>query len=322
MLCSSSAFNTGVALKLLYKYMSNPEYFLKEGYIRATQLSALNDPFEATYCKEALSELCPHFEICESPDELISYIEENKNKIGVISLTEAKDNLLMWSHYANEHKGAVIGFWAKSAFDGNMFSNLHEPQLDSTSLFDGFEMFHGECLPVIYRKQPRYRVDQFDFDYSNITAEGEDRILFEIFQQKSDEWIYEKEHRVTLRLDQADKIVVDDVHRLTNKHVLKKLLEIGNEDSEGRFTVYLDKLTEKVEREAYAKNLVELNYDPSSLYLFKVGHVKSVIYGLNVSESMIASYQEHFGNYHHIEQWKASLNRDFYTLEFSEIERT
>lgn len=309
-------------MKLLYKYMSNPEYFLKEGYIRATQLSALNDPFEASYCQEALSDLCPHFEICESPHELISYIEENKNKIGVISLTEAKDNLLMWSHYANEHKGAVIGFWAKSAFDGNMFTNLHEPQLNSTSLFDGFEMFHGECLPVMYRKQPRYRVDQFDFDYSNITAEGEDRILFEIFQQKSDEWIYEKEHRVTLRLDQADKVVVDNVHRLKNKHVLKKLLEIGNEDSKGRFTVYLNELTNKVEREAYARNLVELNHDPSSLYLFKVGHVQSVIYGFNVSESMIESYQKNFGHYRHIEQWKASLNRDFYTLEFSEIERT
>ncbi|KAA8596531.1 hypothetical protein F0Z19_4746 [Vibrio cyclitrophicus] len=309
-------------MKLLYKYMSNPDYFLKEGYIRATQLAGLNDPFEATYCKEALSDLSPYFEICESPDELISYIEENKSKIGVISLTEAKDNLLMWSHYANEHKGAVIGFWAQSAFNGNMFTYLHEPQLNSTSLFDGFEMFRGECLPIMYRKQPRYRVDRFDFDYSNISAEGQDRILFEIFQQKSDEWIYEKEHRVTLRLDQADKVIVTNVHRLKNKHVLNKLLTIGSEDSDGRFTVYLDQLSDKIEREAYANNLVELSHDPSSLYLFKVGHVKSIIYGLNVSESTIESYQEYLYNYRNIEQWKASLNRDFYTLKFSEMDPT
>ncbi|EGQ8391309.1 TPA: DUF2971 domain-containing protein [Vibrio cholerae] len=309
-------------MKLLYKYMSNPEYFLKEGYIRASQLSALNDPFEATYCKEALSDLCPYFEIFDSPSELISYVEENKNKIGVISLTEAKDNLLMWSHYANEHRGAVIGFWAKSAFNGNMFTHLHQPRLNSTSVFDGFEIFHGECLPVMYRKQPRYRVDRFDFDYSNISAEGEDRILFEIFQQKSDEWIYEKEHRVTLRLDQADKIVVTDVHRLKNKHVLSKLLAIGSEDENGRFTVYLDKISNEIVREAYANNLVELSYDPSSLYLFKVGHVNSIIYGLNVSQSTIDSYQADLQNYCNIEQWKASLNHDFYTLEFSEIERT
>lgn len=235
--------------------MSNPEYFLKEGYIRATQLPALNDPFEAIYCEDALSDLCPYFEICDSPSELINYIENNKNKIGIISLTEAKDNLLMWSHYANEHKGAVIGFWAKSAFDGNMFTHLHEPQLNSSCMFGGFEMFRGECFPVMYRKQPRYRVDKFDFDYSNITAEGEDRILFEIFQQKSDEWIYEKEHRVTLRLDQADKIIVNNVQRLKNKHVLNKLLKLGNEDKNGQFTVYLDQVSDKVEREVYANNL-------------------------------------------------------------------
>ena len=301
--------------------MSNPEYFLKEGYIRATQLAALNDPFEAIYCKDALSDLCPHFEICESPSELITYIEENKNTIGVISLTEAKDNLLMWSHYANEHKGAVIGFWAESAFNGNMFTHLHEPQLNTTSMFDGYEMFRGECLPVMYRKQPRYRVDQFDFDYSNITAEGEDRILFEIFQQKSDEWIYEKEHRVTLRLDQADKIVVNDVHRLKNKFVLNKLLELGTEE-DGKYTIYLDQISDKVEREAYANNLIELSYDSSSLYLFKVGAVKSIVYGLNVSESTIESYQQYIQNYRHMEQWKASLNEDFYTLQFDEIERT
>jgi hypothetical protein len=302
--------------------MSNPEYFLKDGYIRATQLSALNDPFEANYCEDALSELCPHFEICESPNELITHIETNKNKIGVISLTEAKDNLLMWSHYANEHKGAVIGFWAKSAFDGNMFTHLHEPHLNSTNMFEDYEMFRGECLPVMYRKQPRYRVDQFDFDYSNITAEGEDRILFEIFQQKSDEWIYEKEHRVTLRLDQADKVIVNDVHRLENKFVLNKLLEIGVEEDNGQYTIYLDQISKKVEREAYANNLAELSCDPSSLYLFKVGSVKSIIYGLNVSESIIESYQQYIENYHHMEQWKASLNKDFYTLKFDEIERT
>jgi len=301
--------------------MSNPEYFLKEGYIRATQLPALNDPFEAIYCEDALSDLCTYFAFYDSPSKLINHIESNKNKIGIISLTEAKDNLLMWSHYANEHKGAIIGFWAKPAFDGNMFTHLHEPQLDSSCMFGGFGMFHGECFPVMYRKQPRYRVDKFDFDYSNIAAEGEDRILFEIFQQKSDEWIYEKEHRVTLRLDQADKIIVNNVQRLKNKHVLNRLLKLGNEDENGQFTIYLDQVSNKVEREGYANNLVQLSYDPSSLYLFKVDSVTSIIYGLNVSESMIEGYQKYIGNYGYMEQWKASLNKDFYSLNFDEIKR-
>jgi len=305
-------------VKLLYKYISCPEHFLKERYVRATQLSALNDPFEATYCEKSLFELCPYFEIFESPEDLINYVEVNKHKIGVISLTEAKDNLLMWSHYANEHKGIVVRFWAESAFNGNMFTHLHEPQLDSTAMLDNYQMFDGQCLPVMYRKQPRYRVDRFDFDYSNISAEGEDRILFEIFQQKSDEWIYEKEHRITLRLDQADKIVVKNVHRLKNKHIVKKLLKLGIEDKD-QFTIYLDKIKDKVEREVYAKALVELSHDSSSLYLFKVNQAKSIIYGLNVTEDDFKKYQNHIKNDGYIEQWNTSINKDFYTLEFTEI---
>ena len=72
----------------------------------------------------------------------------------------------------------------------------------------------------------------------------------------------------------------------------------------------------------YANNLAQLSYDPSSLYLFKVGSVKSIVYGLNVSDTMIEGYQKYVGNYWNMEQWKASLNKDFYSLRFDEIERT
>lgn len=313
-------------MKLLYKYMSNPEYLIKEGYIRATQLAALNDPFEGTYCRNSLKDLCHHFEVFESPEDLVSYVDTKMNEIGVISLTEAKDNLLMWSHYADNHKGAVIGIWTSSALGGNMFAHLHEPQLDTTCFLDSsYSMFKGECSPVLYRKQPRYRVDQFDFDYSNISAEGEDRILYEIFQQKSDEWIYEKEHRTTLRLDQADKIVVKDVHRLKNKHVLGNLLrsEFSDENNDGEFNIYLDKISDKIEREVFAKNLVELSKDPSSLYLFKLcpGSMKSIIYGLNFNADNIENYQNHLIKHGIFEQWKATLNEDFYTLNFTELQK-
>ena len=40
---------------MLFKYVSNPDFILEDGYIRATQLSALNDPFEANYDKKGLS---------------------------------------------------------------------------------------------------------------------------------------------------------------------------------------------------------------------------------------------------------------------------
>ena len=55
------------------------------------------------------------------------------------------------------------------------------------------------------------------------------RLLYEIFQQKSDEWIYEKEHRIILKLEQADRIVIDkeDIKKYEYKKeiLFKKLIE-------------------------------------------------------------------------------------------------
>ena len=192
---------------MLFKYVSNPDFILEDGYIRATQLSALNDPFEANYDKKGLRELAKHFDDM-SGKEIIDYIEKHKYKIGVICFSETKDNLLMWAHYANEHKGALIGFSISSE---TIFENLISPH--DSSFFMDYCMYLGKCLPIKYRKQPLYKIDKFDRDYSNVCVEREDRILFEIFQQKSDEWIYEKEHRITLRLEQADKVILDDINK-------------------------------------------------------------------------------------------------------------
>jgi hypothetical protein len=73
----------------LYKYVRNPKYILEEGYIRATQLSVLNDPFEANYSRKALKELAKEFNYELKSNQLIKYIEANKHKVGVVSFTEA-----------------------------------------------------------------------------------------------------------------------------------------------------------------------------------------------------------------------------------------
>ncbi|USE38695.1 DUF2971 domain-containing protein [Endozoicomonas sp. SCSIO W0465] len=261
-------------MRMLYKYVSNPENILKDGFIRATQLSALNDPFEAVYSSEGLKELASNFDF-ETGDEFIKYIDENKHKVGVISLTESKDNLLMWSHYANEHKGVILGFHTSCFDKSHPFENLFKLRMRNTNFLEGFELFRGDCYPVIYRKQPRYKVDMYDFDYSNISAEGCDRILFEIFQQKSDEWIYEKEHRITLRLEQADKVIVYDLEKISSKKALNDIIksnfyEVEEIQDEVKHTIHLNKVLDSTSRELYASLLAELSENYRNLYLFKL----------------------------------------------------
>ena len=317
-------------MKLLHKYMSSPNYLLDDGYIRATQLAALNDPFEASYCQNSLSELSSYFELCDTGDVLLNYVEDNKYKVGVISFSEAKDNLLMWAHYANEHKGAVVGIFSEMV-GHSIFESLFELKINLTasSLFEGFNIFKGQCLPVIYRKQPRYRVDMFDFDYSNIFEEGVDRILFEIFQQKSDEWIYEKEHRITLRLEQADKVEVVDIGNIENKIVLQKIVSsdfclLEHRDGSDVHVVYLNQITDPIERECYASALASLAKNPQNIYLFKLcrNAIQSIILGRRADADTVNQAVNYPRKTNHFQLLKATLNESFYTLQFEEVSRS
>jgi len=43
---------------------------------------------------------------------------------GIIALSSRWDSILMWSHYANNHKGYCIGFDSKKLVDSKMFSSF------------------------------------------------------------------------------------------------------------------------------------------------------------------------------------------------------
>jgi hypothetical protein len=90
-------------LKQLFKYLGEPRDIFSEGFIRLSQPSALNDPFEASFCSLSLDELASHFDYSTAfdPDlgevSFSGYIENRMHHIGVISFSENKENLLMVS---------------------------------------------------------------------------------------------------------------------------------------------------------------------------------------------------------------------------------
>ena len=45
---------------------------------------------------------------------LQEFIEKDIKNFGVFSMSQINDNILMWSHYANQHKGFCIGFFRKT----------------------------------------------------------------------------------------------------------------------------------------------------------------------------------------------------------------
>lgn len=93
--------------------------------------------------------------------------------VGILSLSETAESILMWSHYAEQHRGFVLEFDGESAF----FDQRRKPDDD-----------HYVLRPVIYpNERPRYKdILQLDRD--------------SVYLTKGHEWSYEREHRMTIPL--------------------------------------------------------------------------------------------------------------------------
>jgi len=121
---------------IVFKYL-HPDRIdvLKNGLIRFTQPAALNDPFEV---RPNLRKLRRFFEnlhrnaegVIPTADDLrgtqqaISDTfgrmnEDNSSELVFLSLSKKRNNLLMWSHYCDCHRGFVIGFEAANPFFAN-----------------------------------------------------------------------------------------------------------------------------------------------------------------------------------------------------------
>lgn len=90
-------------------------------------------------------------------------IQDQVDNAGIFLLTEQRDNLLMWAHYASSHTGICLEFEA----------SIHET-------------FLGRVQPVVYSsKRPIFQPNASDAD--NVTA---------ALLTKSADWAYEREWRI------------------------------------------------------------------------------------------------------------------------------
>lgn len=178
----------------LYKYVtaSTAERILG-GSIRFTQPGAFNDPFELLPQFHTPEGFAPADGILNinyterrrkgldkrrikdqqkyySDVQARSIVDSLNSAIGILCLSRNPDSLLMWAHYADEYRGAVIEF------------------------DESHDFFHGS-IPIAYRKQrPIYSITDFygvDFSIADLCV-------------KPNVWAYEKEVRVVRPLDRCD----------------------------------------------------------------------------------------------------------------------
>lgn len=125
------------------------------------------------------------------PEQLQKNYEEairpaNEKEIGILSLTKTKDNLLMWSHYSNCHKGYCIGL------DYEYLSSLKIEHIRNGQL--------ALIEEIKYSKEyPSYN-----------GASDDPKVDFYALLTKSSDWIYEKEVRFIIRGVVNEAIIIDN----------------------------------------------------------------------------------------------------------------
>lgn len=181
----------------LYKYCTFDRLdVMRNGVIRFTQPHLFNDPFElattmgsvfGSVQRDGLSDQQkPRTELAQilslMADTLLTVAAKGvrshfAERIGVLSLTEKPDNLLMWAHYGAEHRGFVIEFESTHAFFDRKESNNAR---------------YGRLCKVEYAEE-RPSVAMTDYN------------AFDGLLRKSREWEYEQEWRMFLPLESSDR---------------------------------------------------------------------------------------------------------------------
>ena len=196
-------------VEVLYKYMSAERVLtclpeVGDGTLRATQPSALNDPFECglktdfidigwdeTKRNEEYAEVLnsiPGTDLVTADDVYRAkrrsgslylrdlFTAQLSQRFGIVSFTTNPRHPLMWSHYTLDGSGFVVGYevaelWYLSNFDSS-----------------GFQVQYRSDVPEIQN----YDVLRYDKGY-----------LVGLMSFKSEYWSYEEEWRLIVELDQT-----------------------------------------------------------------------------------------------------------------------
>lgn len=165
----------------LYKYRTFGEFtnrIIINSQLYFSPISKLNDPFD---CRLSFKQDYTEKEIIKSlrTDEKKEDFISRRNKVtnqmieevGVLSLAKKADNLLMWSHYANEHKGLAFEF-ETSMFNFTSVSGMQEQDIN----------------PIL--------VD-YDCNYDELSyIADQTKELTKLLLTKFVNWSYEKEYRM------------------------------------------------------------------------------------------------------------------------------
>lgn len=268
-------------MKKLYKYYSsniNIENYLAKPTIRICQLNVLNDPFEGFITQEVLDELVNRAHPTLPRNKGASYseiyharkhIRNQIDSIGISSFSETSRNLLMWSHYASEHKGICIGY-KMPLIKRHPNKEIPLPKLRKVN-YDSL-LFDHEYIDLLKNKS---------IDTDSVMMEIAERVL----TTKSDNWSYEKEHRYITPIERCNIIKYQK-----SKNSIPKYIEaaINKALSENSHKIMEEDSQISLVSKRTARQLIESLTDPESVEM-QMKQSKDVMFLKTVSIASIDS---------------------------------
>jgi|ERR1044072_210116 hypothetical protein len=211
-------------MSTIYKYVTADRVDVLEfGRIRFTQAAALNDPFDVCPClddvRDALRERAHRTaaRVRERFDRvqnvagvmaiplLVKRLSKKfqatlREDYPLLSLTKQRNNLLMWAHYTDCHRGFVIGFDRDHPFFNH---ELPHPLTPAAEVRYEDERF------VVPGKLVAESIEKEEFE-----SEEFERVIRSILLSKSTHWSYEEELRMFAKKNEA----VDTSYKDNHKH--------------------------------------------------------------------------------------------------------
>jgi len=178
-------------MKSFYKYMpfSVLKKFLDDPCLRVTPSHCQNDPFEFGYTQEDIDFLNNH----NAGENLGEALKDYMSLHGIISLTTSNENITMWSHYADKHKGVVIELLIDEDAPENLFINSTGPNSPPFN----FQDFLFQAV--------NYRKKRGSFDISKVSSL--DTVKDHYYFTKAKQWETEDEYRFITPMIWINKIL-------------------------------------------------------------------------------------------------------------------
>lgn len=182
----------GFKESLLFKYRgfdANSLSILINQAMYFSHPSEFNDPFDGQLDifngLKRLADVHKEIELADE-EELVKQVKtiaETFKEIGVLSMCEKPDSILMWSHYADKHKGFCLGFSRNGLNDD--FGTTQNPA--------DYSVQYLKPVPLMELKE-RYDELSREYGITPLTFLEADIHLI-LTQYKCEDWQYEKEVR-------------------------------------------------------------------------------------------------------------------------------